>query len=68
VAALKPDRGAEVPEQVELGGCGDEYRRAPETSRRGYERVSAAGLSSAAQYIRAGPTGFGSSSTSTRAK
>src|SRR5436305_7163837 len=31
--ALTPDPGAEVPEPVELAGCGDLYRRALETAR-----------------------------------
>ena len=36
--SLTPDLGAGVPEQVELAGCGDEYRRALEISRREFER------------------------------
>ncbi len=48
--ALTPELGAGVPEQVELAGCGDEYRRALEISRAEYERLSAAGLRSAAPY------------------
>ena len=30
--SLTPDLGADIPEQVELAGCGDEYRRALEIS------------------------------------
>jgi len=48
--ALTPHLGAEVPEEVELAGCGDEYRRALETSRAEYERLAAAGLREAAPY------------------
>ncbi len=47
---LTPDLGAGVPEQVELAGCGDDYRRALETSRREYERLADAGLQTAASY------------------
>jgi thymidylate synthase ThyX len=48
--ALTPDLGADVPEQVELAGCGEEYRRALELSRREYERLAEAGLPGAAPY------------------
>ena len=48
--ALAPDLGAEVPEQVELAGCGDEYRRALEVSRGEYERLAQRGLGPAAAY------------------
>ena len=48
--ALTPDLGAGVPEQVELAGCGDEYRRALELSRREYERLVDRGLAAAAPY------------------
>jgi thymidylate synthase ThyX len=48
--ALTPDLGAEVPEQVELAGCGDEYRRALEVSRIEYERLAQRGLGPAAAY------------------
>ena len=48
--ALTPDLGAEVPEQVELAGCGDEYLRALELSRLEYERLAERGLGSAAAY------------------
>jgi thymidylate synthase ThyX len=47
---LTPDLGAGVPEQVELAGCGDEYRRALEISRTAYERLQANGLETAAVY------------------
>ncbi len=47
---LTPDLGAGVPEQVELAGCGDEYRRALELSAREYERLGTAGLRGAAPY------------------
>ena len=48
--ALTPDLGAGVPEQVELSGCGDEYRRALELSHREYDRLVAAGMATAAPY------------------
>jgi thymidylate synthase ThyX len=48
--ALTPELGAEVPEQVELAGCGDEYRRALDVSQREYERLAAGGLGPAATY------------------
>jgi thymidylate synthase ThyX len=48
--SLTPDLGAGVPEQVELAGCGDDYRRALETSRIEYERLTRAGLRTAAPY------------------
>jgi thymidylate synthase ThyX len=47
---LSPDLGADVPEQVELAGAGDAYRRALESSAAEYERLSAAGLGTAAPY------------------
>ncbi|MGZ4230068.1 MAG: FAD-dependent thymidylate synthase [Solirubrobacteraceae bacterium] len=47
---LTPDLGAGVPEQVELAGCGDEYRRALDVSHREYDRLVAAGLAMAAPY------------------
>jgi thymidylate synthase ThyX len=40
---LTPDLGAGVPEQVELAGCGDDYRRALERSRVEYERLAGPG-------------------------
>jgi thymidylate synthase ThyX len=48
--SLTPDLGADVPEQVEHAGCGDDYRRALELSRREYERLVDAGLRGAAPY------------------
>src|ERR1700684_246254 len=48
--ALTPDLGADVPEQVELAGVGDAYRRALELSAAEYGRLSGAGLTSAAPY------------------
>jgi len=48
--ALTPHLGAEVPEEVELAGCGDDYRRALEVSRLEYERLAGAGLRDAAPY------------------
>jgi thymidylate synthase ThyX len=48
--ALTPDLGAEVPEQVELAGCGEQYRRALELSAREYERLQARGVGPAASY------------------
>jgi thymidylate synthase ThyX len=47
---LTPDLGAGVPEQVELAGCGDAYRRALDISRREYARLADRGLHSAAPY------------------
>jgi hypothetical protein len=47
---LTPDLGAGVPEQVELAGCGDDYRRALEISHHEYDRLVAAGLATAAPY------------------
>jgi thymidylate synthase ThyX len=48
--SLTPDLGAGVPEQVELAGCGGEYRRALEISRQEYERLAQEGLLQAAPY------------------
>ena len=48
--SLTPDLGADIPEQVELAGCGDEYRRALELSQLEYERLAGAGLATAAVY------------------
>ncbi|HEY2653181.1 MAG TPA: FAD-dependent thymidylate synthase [Solirubrobacteraceae bacterium] len=48
--SLTPDLGAGVPEQVELAGCGDAYRRALATSAAEYERLSERGLALAAPY------------------
>ncbi len=48
--ALTPDLGAGVPEQIDLAGCGEDYRRALEISHREYERIHAAGHPHAAPY------------------
>jgi thymidylate synthase ThyX len=48
--SLTPDLGAGVPEQVDLAGAGDAYRRALEVSRAEYERLVDGGLASAAPY------------------
>ena len=48
--SLTPDLGAGVPEQVELAGCGEEYRRALERSREEYARLLGRGLERAAPY------------------
>jgi thymidylate synthase ThyX len=48
--SLTPDLGAGVPEQVELAGCGDEYRRALELSAAEYARLRDRGLTHAAPY------------------
>ena len=48
--SLTPDLGAGVPEQVELAGCGEDYRRALERSREAYGELVAAGLHHAAPY------------------
>jgi thymidylate synthase ThyX len=47
---LSPDLGAGVPEQVELAGCGDDYRRALEISEHEYGRLVADGRATAAPY------------------
>ena len=48
--ALTPDLGAGVPDQVRSAGCGPEYERALEISRREYERLRDLGLVTAAPY------------------
>jgi thymidylate synthase ThyX len=48
--SLTPDLGAGVPEQVELAGCGDQYRQALDLSRREYERLAGLGCEQAAPY------------------
>jgi thymidylate synthase ThyX len=48
--SLTPDLGAGVPEEVELAGCGDDYRRALEISSREYGRLREHGLALAAPY------------------
>jgi hypothetical protein len=48
--ALTPDLGAGVPEQVELAGCGEDYRRALEISSTEYQRLRERGLELAAPY------------------
>ncbi len=48
--SLTPDLGAGVPDQVELAGCGDEYRRALDVSRAEYERLAGRGMPRAAPY------------------
>ncbi len=48
--ALTPDLGAGVPEQVQLAGCGEDYRRALDRSAAEYERLAGAGLQLAAPY------------------
>ena len=48
--SLTPHLGAGVPEQVELAGCGDEYRHALEVSRNEYERLADEGRIQAAPY------------------
>jgi thymidylate synthase ThyX len=47
---LGPELGAGVPEQVDLAGVGDEYRRALEMSHAEYDRLVELGLPSAAPY------------------
>jgi thymidylate synthase ThyX len=47
---LTPDLGAGVPGQVELAGCGEEYRRALELSHREYDRLVDIGLPRSAPY------------------
>jgi thymidylate synthase ThyX len=48
--ALSPRLGAEVPEEVQLAGEGDGYRRALDVSRREYDRLVEQGLREAAPY------------------
>jgi thymidylate synthase ThyX len=48
--ALSPELGAGVPDQVELAGCGDQYRRALEISSTEYHRLVDRGLATAAPY------------------
>jgi hypothetical protein len=48
--SLTPDLGAGIPEQVELAGCGEEYRRALDLSAAEYERLRGHGLETAAPY------------------
>jgi thymidylate synthase ThyX len=48
--SLTPDLGAGIPEQIELAGVGDEYRRALEISAREYGRLADTGLELSAPY------------------
>ena len=48
--SLTPDLGAGIPEQLELAGCAEEYRRALEISQNEYRRLAAAGFGPAAPY------------------
>jgi thymidylate synthase ThyX len=48
--SLTPDLGAEVPEQVQLAGCGEQYRRALDVSATEFHRLVDAGLATAAPY------------------
>jgi hypothetical protein len=48
--SLTPALGADVPEQVQLAGCGASYQRALELSRLEFERLTERGLSTAAPY------------------
>jgi hypothetical protein len=48
--SLTPDLGADIPDQVELAGCGDRYRKALELSAAEYERLRGRGLELAAPY------------------
>jgi thymidylate synthase ThyX len=48
--SLTPDLGAGIPEQVDLAGCGDQYRHALEVSRAEYERLVDRGYAQAAPY------------------
>ncbi len=47
---LGPHLGAEVPEEVEAAGCGDDYRRALEVSAAEWERLTGAGREREALY------------------
>ncbi len=48
--SLTPDLGADVPDQVDLAGAGDAYRRALEISSNEYTRLVDLGLRTAAPY------------------
>jgi thymidylate synthase ThyX len=48
--SLTPDLGADVPQQVELAGCGDAYRRALEVSAAEFARLASEGQRLAAPY------------------
>ncbi len=48
--SLTPDLGADVPEQVQLAGCGAAYQQALERSRLEFDRLSKRGLEAAAPY------------------
>ncbi|MDQ6822758.1 MAG: FAD-dependent thymidylate synthase [Actinomycetota bacterium] len=48
--SLTPDLGADVPEQVQLAGCGAAYQHALEVSQIEFERISELGLKAAAPY------------------
>ncbi len=47
---LNPHLGAEVPDELDDAGVGDDFRRALDASRQEYERLCAAGLSDQAPY------------------
>ncbi|HEX5195346.1 MAG TPA: FAD-dependent thymidylate synthase [Solirubrobacteraceae bacterium] len=47
---LSPDLGADVPDQIDQAGVGDEYRRALDISRYAYEALRDRGLEQAAPY------------------
>jgi thymidylate synthase ThyX len=47
---LSPDLGAGVPEELDLAGAGDDYRRGLEVSHAAYDRLVEAGLAQAAPY------------------
>jgi thymidylate synthase ThyX len=48
--SLTPHLGAGVPEQVELAGCGEAYRRALDVSHTEYDRLVSKGFERAAPY------------------
>ena len=47
---LTPHLGADVPEEVDAAGCGDEYRRALEVSRAAWQELADAGREREAAY------------------
>ena len=66
--SLTPDLGAGVPEQIELAGCGDEYRRALEVSQLEYRATRRPASSGRRRTRSVSGIGSASCSISTRAR